>query len=102
MLSKALRTELAAARTALIKEKSLESPEYLQKLIEDIENIADIEAPGLNFVCKKLNIRDDIVIASQESNIGKAQEEAFIRDFLSLYGFHPYKAEINENLDESL
>ena len=64
MLSHELRKELAEARSKLIKDKGLDSPDYLKLLIEHIDKIVEIEADGFTEVCKKLNIRDDIVIES--------------------------------------
>ena len=104
MLSHDKRIELAAVRTKMIKEKTIDSPEYFKQLIQDCEAIIDIEQPGLDEVCKQLNIRDDIVINSQESHIGSVQhrQKDYIRDFLDLYQFHPYKGQVNEDKEESI
>lgn len=64
MLSHEKRKELAEARSKLIKDKGIESPEYLKLLLENIDTILELEAPGAAEVCKQLNIRDDIVIES--------------------------------------
>ena len=101
-----LRGKLEEVRSALIKEKGIESLDYIKQIVADINMLSDEQADFIEAMCPRLNVGDFVLIESQDHHIGTGEPEsinkAYVQKFLDLYLYHPYKNTISKSKEEAL
>lgn len=100
--SKELKDKLAASRIALIKGKGFDSLEYIQKLVEDTQQVLEVQSNVISEVIESTKVADWVISESQDHHIGDSDEPtpAFVKNFLELFLFHPFlNSEIKNKAD---
>ena len=105
VLSQSVKVQQIAARSAILKQKGFDSPEYMQKVVADTRAVLAQHGEAIEEVCNLLNISDVVIAESQDLYIGNGEldtiDTAYIRKILDLSLSHPYKNTNNISLDKA-
>ena len=77
-----LRGKLEEVRSALIKEKGIESLDYIKQIVADINMLSDEQADFIEAMCPRLNVGDFVLIESQDHHIGTGEPETINKAYV--------------------
>ena len=94
VLSHEMKIELDASRIQMIKDKGLDSLDYIKQLVQDTREVCNLQADAATEVCNLLDIREEVVVESQEKHFGSGEADSvdvvYVRKILDLFLYHPF------------
>ena len=103
VLTQEVNTACIAARSDLIKEKGIDSLDYIKRVIEDCQKLGNLSSDAISEVLALIKVGDWVIMDSQDEHIGSPDNvnTAYVRKFLELFLFYPYRALHNKTLEEA-
>lgn len=78
---------------SVLKQKGLNSSEYLDALIKDVTDLVELESMPIEEVLTEAKVSNDIYSASYDNHVGEEShiDRAFVKNFMEIMYFHPIK-----------
>ena len=92
-------------REAIIAERGLDSLEYFERLLQDVDQLSELEQMKLAEVIKLANVSLNCIEASFEDHCGDENniQASFVKNHIEILNFYPFKNEKSSaNKEEAL
>ena len=98
------KRKLDARRSVLIREKGLDSLEYIQQLVNDIKEVTRLQKKTIDEVTSQVSMLVDVLKSSQDAYIEEMKSNVSaksIQKVLGLFICHPFRSKIQKTQAEA-